>query len=70
MTSVERLQKVHTNDVSKATQLWVVHVLPDWLKICFNYSGVLPRPALLAHPDHQYGNSMLIPQSSFQGGYH
>ena len=32
--------------------------------------GVLPRPALLAHPDHQYGNSMLIPQSSFQGGYH
>lgn len=43
-----------------------MHVLPDWLEICFNYSGALPRSAV-AHPNHQYGISMLVPQRSFQG---
>lgn len=50
----------------KATQLWIVHLLPDWLKICFNYSRALPRPAMRGTPwSSECGISMLIPQRSF-----
>ena len=62
------LRKDCRNSILMMCQGYVpdLHVLPDWLKICFNYSGALPRSAV-AHPNHQYGISMLIPQISFQG---